>query len=78
MENMDAKEDLSYQDYPYQDFGNIRKSYPEQEDQDVRGAMEPSYRGRSYLGERRRIEDNISMFLFRSIQISGTRFILRG
>jgi hypothetical protein len=27
-----------------------------QEDQDVQGAMEPSYRVRSYLGKRRRVE----------------------
>jgi hypothetical protein len=59
MEDLDAKEDLSYQD-----FGDIRKSYLEQEDQDVQGAMESSYRGRSYLGEKRRVEGQVSKFLF--------------
>jgi hypothetical protein len=38
MGNLDAKEDL-----PYQDFRNIRESNPEQEDQDVHSAMEPPY-----------------------------------
>jgi hypothetical protein len=73
MGNLDAKEDL-----PYQDFRNIRESNPEQEDQDVHSAMEPPYRGRSYLVKRRRVEGRVSKFLSRSVQISGTRFILRG
>jgi hypothetical protein len=56
---------------------DIRESYAEQEDHDVQGAMEPSYRGRSYLGKKGRVEGRVSKFLFLSIQISGTRFILR-
>jgi hypothetical protein len=35
-----------------------------QEDQDVQGAMESPHRGRSYLGERRRVEGRVSKFLF--------------
>jgi hypothetical protein len=31
-----------------------------------------------YMGKRRRVEGRVSKFLFRSIRISGTRFILRG
>jgi hypothetical protein len=61
-----------------QDFGNIGEGYSKQEDQDVQGAMESPHRGRSYLGKRRRIEGGVSKFLFRSIRISETRFILRG
>jgi hypothetical protein len=72
MKDLGAKEDISYQD-----TRNIQESYPEQEDQDVQGAVEPSYRARSYLGERRRIQGRVSEFLFRSVRISGTRFILR-
>jgi hypothetical protein len=30
----------------------------------VKGVMEPSHRGRSYLGKRRRVEGRISKFLF--------------
>jgi hypothetical protein len=30
------------------------------------------------MGKGRRVEGRISKFLFRSVQISGTRFILRG
>jgi hypothetical protein len=33
---------------------------------------------KSYLGKRRRVEDRVFKFLFQSVQISGTRFILRG
>jgi hypothetical protein len=44
----------------------------------VQGAKEPSYRGRSYMGKRRRVEGIISKFLYRSVRISRTRFILRG
>jgi hypothetical protein len=49
-----------------------------QEDQDVQGAMESTYQGRGYLGKRVRVEGRVSKFLFRSVRISGTRFILRG
>jgi hypothetical protein len=68
MEDLDAKED----------FRNIREGYSKQEDQDVQGAMESPHRGRSYLGKRRRIEGEVSKFLFRSVRISVTRFILKG
>jgi hypothetical protein len=44
----------------------------------VQGAMESSYRGRRNLGKGRRIEGKVSMFLFRSVRILGTRFILMG
>jgi hypothetical protein len=71
-----AKEDLSYQ--VYHDFRDIQKSYVEQEDQGVQGAMEPSPRGRSYLWKRRRVEGRVFKFLFLSVWILGTRFILRG
>jgi hypothetical protein len=49
-----------------------------QEDQDVQDAVESPYRGRSYLEKGRRFEGGVSKFLFRFIQISGMRFILRG
>jgi hypothetical protein len=61
---LEAKEDLSHQEVPYQDFGNIRESYMKQEDQDVQGAVEPPYRGRSYMGKGRRVEGRVSKFLF--------------
>jgi hypothetical protein len=77
MEDLDAKEDLSYQEYPIKIL-ETSESYSKQEDQDVQGAMEPPYRGRSYMGERKRVEDRVSKFLFRSIRISETGFILRG
>jgi hypothetical protein len=63
---------------PCQDFGDIRESYAEQEDQDVQGAMESPHRGRSYMGKRRRVEGRVSKFIFWSIRISGTILILRG
>jgi hypothetical protein len=37
MEDLDAREDLSYQEYP------VRESYVKQEGQDVQGAMESPY-----------------------------------
>jgi hypothetical protein len=40
--------------------------------------MESSHRGRSYLGKRRRIECRVSEFLFLSVRISRSRFILSG
>jgi hypothetical protein len=63
---------------PCQDFRDIWKSYAEQVDQDVQGALESPYRGRSYLGKRRRIEGRVFKFLFWSVSISGMRFILTG
>jgi hypothetical protein len=59
MEDLDTKEDLSYQD-----FGNIREGYSIQKDQDVQGVIESPHRGRSYLGKRRRIKGEVSKFLF--------------
>jgi hypothetical protein len=63
MEDLDAIENLSYR-ISSQDTRNIRESYLKQEYQDVQGAVEPSYRGKCYLGERRRIQSRISEFLF--------------
>jgi hypothetical protein len=37
------------------------------EDQDVQGAVELAYRGRSYLGKETGIEGGVSKFHFRSI-----------
>jgi hypothetical protein len=78
MKDLDAKKRSFLSRVSCQDTRNIWHSYPEQEDQDVQGAVEPSYQGRSYLGERRRIQGRVSEFLFRFVRISGTRFILRG
>jgi hypothetical protein len=65
MEDLDARPFLSR--VPYQDFRDIRESYAEQEDQDVQDAMESPYRGRSYMGNRKRIEGRVSKFLLRSV-----------
>jgi hypothetical protein len=78
MEDLDAKKKSLLSRVPNQDFENIRESYLEQEDQNVQGAMEPSYQGRSYLGKRRTVEGGVFKFLFRSVRISGMIFILRG
>jgi hypothetical protein len=61
MEDLDAKEDLSYQEYPVKIF------LTEYEDQDVQGAMESPYRGRSYMGKGGRVEGRVSKFLFQSV-----------
>jgi hypothetical protein len=53
-------EDLSASE----DFRGHRESYPKQEDQDVQGAMESPYRGRNYLGKRRRVKSRVFKFLF--------------
>jgi hypothetical protein len=71
MEDLDTSEDLSYQEYPVKIL-ETSESYPKQEDQDVQSAMESSYRGRSYMGKRRRVKGRISKFLFRSVRIIGT------
>jgi hypothetical protein len=52
MEDLDASEDLSYQD--------TWESHPEQEDQDVQGALESPYWRRIYLGKRRRVKGRVS------------------
>jgi hypothetical protein len=67
MEDLDAKEDLSYQEHPVRILETSERS-----------AMEPPYRGRGYMGKRGRVEGRIFKFLFQSVRISGTRFILRG
>jgi hypothetical protein len=56
MEDLDAKEDLSYQEYLVKILETSEQ-----------GAMEPSYRGRSYLGKRKRAEGQISKILFQSV-----------
>jgi hypothetical protein len=62
MEELEAKEDLSYQEYPINILETSERV--KQEDQDVQGAVEPPYRGRSYLGKGRGIKGRISKFLF--------------
>jgi hypothetical protein len=54
-----------------------------QEDQDVQGAVESPYRGRSYLGRGRRVESRVSKFLFPirpnvgdEIHFKGGRFVM--
>jgi hypothetical protein len=61
-----------------QAIGDIRKSYPEQEDLDVQGAMESPYRRRSHMRKRRRADGRIPELLCRVIQILRARFLLRG
>jgi hypothetical protein len=61
MEDLYISEYLSYQEYPIKIL-ETSKSYPKQEDQDVQSAIESSYRGRSYMEKRRRVEGRISMF----------------
>jgi hypothetical protein len=77
MEDLDSKEDLFYQEYPVKML-ETSEGYLKQEDQDVQGAMESPHRGRSYMGKRRRNKGGIFKFLFRSVRILRTRFILRG
>jgi hypothetical protein len=67
MEDFNAKEDLSYQEYPIKILETSERVTQKQEDQDVQGAMESPHRGRSYLGKRRRIESGVFKFLFLSI-----------
>jgi hypothetical protein len=67
MEDFNAKEDLSYQEYPIKILETSERVTQKQEDQDVQGAMESPHRGRSYLGKRRRIESRVFKFLFLSI-----------
>jgi hypothetical protein len=43
MEDLDAKEDLSYQEYLVNIFGNTRERYAKQEEQYVQGAVESAY-----------------------------------
>jgi hypothetical protein len=67
MEDFNAKEDLSYQEYPIKILETSERVTQKQEDQDVQGAMESPHQGRSYLGKRRRIEGGVFKFLFLSI-----------
>jgi hypothetical protein len=63
MEDLNASEDLSYQEYLIKIL-ETSESYPKQENQDVHGAMESPHRGRSYLGDSRRVECRVYKFLF--------------
>jgi hypothetical protein len=74
IEDLDAKEDLSYQEYPVKILETSEKVTRNKMIKKSNGA---THRG-SYMGKRRRIEGKVFKFLFRSVRISGTRFILRG
>jgi hypothetical protein len=63
IEDLNAKEDLSYQEYPVKIL-EPSEGYVKQEDQDAQGAVGTPYRGRSYLGKGRRVEGRVSKFLF--------------
>jgi hypothetical protein len=56
MEDLDNKEDLSYQEYHVKILETSERVTQNKKDRDMQGAMGPSYRGRSYLGKRRRVE----------------------
>jgi hypothetical protein len=53
-------------------------SHEEQDHKKVQGSMEPPQRRRGHLGMRRRLEGKVSRLLCKLVQISGTRFLLRG
>jgi hypothetical protein len=78
LEDFVTSEDLTYQEYHLKLLENIWKSYPEQEDSDVQGLVEPPYRRRSHLGKRRRTEGRIYKLHCRVIWISRERFLIRG
>jgi hypothetical protein len=78
MEDLNVKEDLSYQEYPIKILETFERVTQNKRITSVQGAMESPYRGRSYLGKGGRVEGRVSKFLFRSVRILGTRFILRG
>jgi hypothetical protein len=64
MEDLDTKEDLSYQEYPVRILKMSERVTWNNKNQDVQGAMESPHRERSYLGKRRRVEGRVSEFLF--------------
>jgi hypothetical protein len=65
-------------DLTYQAVGNVQKSYPEHQDSDVQGPVEPPYRRRCRMGKRRRAKDIIPELLLWVVWISRARFLLRG
>jgi hypothetical protein len=77
MEDLDASEDLSNQEYPVKILETSERVTRNKRIK-VQGGMESPHRGRSYMGNRRRDEGRISKFLFLFIRILGMRFILRG
>jgi hypothetical protein len=60
MEDLDAKEDLSYQEYSIK---ILETSERVTRNKKIK-ILEPSYRGRSYLEKERRVKGRVSKFLF--------------
>jgi hypothetical protein len=71
MEDLDAKENLSYQEYSTKILETSERVTQNKK-------IKSPYQGRSHMGKGRRVEGRVSKSLFRSVRITGMRFILRG
>jgi hypothetical protein len=63
MEDLDAREDISYQEYPVKILETSQRVTRNKKIKMCK-VHEPSYRGRTYLGKRRRLEGRVSKFVF--------------
>jgi hypothetical protein len=77
MEELDAKEDLSYREYLVKIL-EMTPSVTQNKRVKMCKVQWSHHIEGDYMEKRRRVEGRISMFLFRSIRILGMRFILRG
>jgi hypothetical protein len=78
MEDLHAKENLSYQEYPIKILEMSGRVTRNKRNQKCKVQWSHHTEEEANLGERRRVEGRISKFLFRSVRISEMRFILRG
>jgi hypothetical protein len=78
MEDLDAKEKFSYQEYPVKILETSGRVTRSKRIKMCKVQWSHHTDKEANLGERRRVEGRISKFLFRSVRISETRFILKG
>jgi hypothetical protein len=78
MEDLDAKEDLSYQEYPVKILKTSERVTRNKKIKMCKVQWSHHTEEEATWGKGRGIEGGVSKILFRSVRISGTRFILRG
>jgi hypothetical protein len=77
MEDLDAKEDLSYQEYSIKILETFERVTQNKRIKMCKVQWSHHTKEEATWEKGRRVEGRVSKFLFRSIRISGTRFILR-
>jgi hypothetical protein len=79
MKDLDAKEDLSYQEYPIKILETFERITRNKRIKMCKVQWSHhTEEEATWERLRRRVKGRVSKFLFRSVRISGMRFILRG